>query len=325
MTRSIRLRAFAKINTGLKVLGKRADGFHEIRTVYQTVDLHDRLDISLSPRPLIAMSCNDPSLPCDRRNLVYRACELWKEETKFKGGFRISLTKSIPSGGGLGGGSSDAAVAILGLERLTGDRLEWAARFKLASTLGSDVPLFLLGGRVLGCGRGEEVYPLTDLPGRHCLVVHPGFAISTPEAYREVGREAAPPFRAAGAGLKPGATPSSGPKLRYYRKLTSLAKNRRVSGFGVWSQFPLENWGPAENDFEKFVFAKWPELGRIKDQFIRAGAETASLTGSGSAIYAIFVSARQLNQALRLVEPGWGVFRTHTQNRTEYHRRLFVT
>ncbi|MGH9378704.1 MAG: 4-(cytidine 5'-diphospho)-2-C-methyl-D-erythritol kinase [Terriglobia bacterium] len=297
MTRSIRLRAFAKVNTGLKILGKRADGYHEIRTVYQTVDLHDNLELSLSPRAGIAIRCSDPSLPLDRRNLVYRACELWRKETKFKGGFCVNLTKSIPAGGGLGGGSSDAAAALLGLERLAGDHLGWPARFKLASALGSDVPLFLLGGRVLGCGRGEEVYPLVDLPGRHCLVVHPGFAISTPEAYQEVGREAG--------------------------KLTSPAKNRRVNGFGVWSQFPLESWGPAENDFEKFVFAKWPDLGRVKRQFIRAGAETASLTGSGSAIYAVFVSARQLKQAAKTVPEGWSVFQARTLSRAEYHRRLF--
>lgn len=300
MTRSLRLRAFAKINTGLKILGERADGYHEIRTVYQTVDLHDNLDISLSPRPGISIRCNDPSIPSGplaSRNLVYRACELWKKEAKFKGGFRLNLTKSIPAGGGLGGGSSDAAAAILGLERLTGERLEWPARFKLASTLGSDVPLFLIGGRVLGCGRGEEVYPLVDLPGRHCLVAHPGFAISTAEAYREVGREGG--------------------------KLTSLAKNRKVDGFGVWSQFPLESWGPAENDFEKFVFAKWPDLGRVKRQFIRAGAEIASLTGSGSAIYAVFVSARQLKQAANLVPEGWSVFLTHTLDRAEYRRLIF--
>ncbi|HEV2499970.1 MAG TPA: 4-(cytidine 5'-diphospho)-2-C-methyl-D-erythritol kinase [Terriglobia bacterium] len=291
---TLRLCAFAKINTGLKILGKRADGFHEIRTVYQTIDLHDRLEISLSAKPGITITCSDTSLPCDRRNLVYRACELWKTETKFKGGFRIHLDKSIPTGGGLGGGSSDAAAALLGLERLTGNCLEWSARFKVASALGSDVPLFLLGGRVLGCGRGEEIYPLTALPRRICLLVHPGFAISTPEAYQKAG------------------------------KLTSPSKNRKVNGFGVWSQFPLENWGPAENDFEKFVFAKWPELGKVKDQFIRAGAETASLTGSGSALYALFVSARQLKQAPILVPTGWRVFFTRTLDRSEYHRRLFV-
>lgn len=304
MSRTLRLRAFAKINTGLKILGKRADGFHEIRTVYQTIDLHDSLSIALSPRPDIMLECSDPSLPGDRRNLVYRTCELWKAETKYKGGIRVSLTKRIPSGGGLGGGSSDAAATLLGLERLLGDKLAWPVRFRLAAALGSDVPLFLLGGRVLGCGRGEEVYPLAALPHRHCLVVHPGFSISTSEAYQRADREARLAAKEA--------------------MLTDESKTRKVNRFGVWSQFPLESWGPAENDFEKFVFAKWPELGRVKRQFIRAGAETASLTGSGSALYALFVSARQLNQALSAVDPKWRVFRARTVDRAAYHRRMFT-
>lgn len=304
MNRTLRLRAFAKINTGLKILGKRADGFHEIRTVYQTIDLYDSLTITLSSRPGITLECSDPSLPCDRRNLVYRACELWKSEKSAKDGIRIDLTKRTPSGGGLGGGSSDAAATLLGLERLTGDRLAWPARFRLAAELGSDVPLFLLGGRVLGCGRGEEVYPLAALPRRHCLVVHPGFGVSTPEAYRQADREARLPAKSV--------------------KLTGRAETRKVNRFGVWSQFPLESWGPAENDFERFVFAKWPELGRVKRQFIRAGAETASLTGSGSALYALFVSARQLNEALSAVDPKWRVFRARTLDRAAYQRRIFA-
>lgn len=298
MNPSLRLRAFAKVNAGLKILGKRADGYHEIRTIYQTIGLYDRIKISLTLTDGVALKCSDPALPCDRGNLAYRAGEAWKEKTRFKGGIQIDLTKRIPRGAGLGGGSSDAAATLLGLERLTGNRLGHADRLRLASALGSDVPLFLLGGRVLGCGRGEEVYPLEELPARRCLVAHPGFPISTAEAYSQAGGDAA--------------------------RLTSPPENRKVNGFGVWSQFPWNNWGPAENDFEAFVFAKWPELARVKRQFIRAGAETASLTGSGSAIYALFVSARQLNQAAKSVPRGWSIYLTSTLNRAGYHRRLFA-
>lgn len=298
MNPTLRLRAFAKVNAGLKILGKRPDGYHEIRTVYQTIGLYDRIKISFAPRGGVTLKCSDPALPCDRGNLVYHACEAWKEKTKFKSGIQIELTKRIPYGAGLGGGSSDAAATLLGLERLTGDRLERAERLHLASALGSDVPLFLLGGRVLGCGRGEEVYPLEEFPARLCLVAHPGFSISTAEAYSQAGGHAA--------------------------RLTSPQETRKVNGFGVWSQFPLEGWGPAENDFETVVFAKWPELARVKRQLIRAGAETASLTGSGSAIYALFVSARQLNQAAKSMPRGWSVYITHTLNRAVYNRRLFA-
>jgi 4-diphosphocytidyl-2-C-methyl-D-erythritol kinase len=171
---SIRLRAFAKINVGLKIVGKRPDGYHEIRTVYQTVGLCDRLEIFLARRRGgIVVECNDATIPTGRSNLVYRACEIWKRARGFHGAVRVLLVKRIPAGAGLGGASSDAAVTLLGLERLTGDRSEAAERFRLAARLGSDVPFFLWGGRALGMGRGQEIHPLPDFPRRHCLIVFP--------------------------------------------------------------------------------------------------------------------------------------------------------
>jgi 4-diphosphocytidyl-2-C-methyl-D-erythritol kinase len=295
---SIQLRAFAKINLGLKILGKRRDGYHEIRTVYQTLELHDRLEVSLHPPPgRVRVECDHASVPTGRENLVYQACVLWKRARKFPGRIEVRLEKRIPAGSGLGGGSSDAAATLVGLERLTGDRLDPARRWALAARLGSDVPLFLLGGRVLGCGRGEEAYPLEDLPERRCLVAFPGFAVSTSEAYATLGRA-----------------------LRF--RLTRTPEAPSIDSFGARSPFPLEHWGPAENDFERVVFARWPELARLKRQFIRAGAETASLTGSGSAVYAIFASARQLNAALKLVPVGWQTFRTRTLTRRAYRRAV---
>jgi 4-diphosphocytidyl-2-C-methyl-D-erythritol kinase len=206
---------------------------------------------------------------------------------------RVRLEKMIPAGSGLGGASSDAAATLEGLERLTGEKLPPRLRFSLAAQLGSDVPLFLLGGRVLGCGRGEEVYPLPDLPPRKCLVVFPGFPISTAEAYREAGL-----------------------------RLTSKDKVRSIDNVGAWPQFPLMNWGPAENDFERVVFAKWPELARLKRHLIRAGAEIASLTGSGSAVYSVFESTRQLLHASKLIPKGWLKFGSRTLSRADYRRLL---
>ncbi len=147
---------------------------------------------------------------------------------------------------------------------------------------------------MLGCARGEEVYPLSDLPSRACLVVFPGFSVSTGEAYREAGL-----------------------------RLTDQARRAYIGKFGAWPQFPLMSWGPAENDFEQVVFARWPELARLKRRLIRAGAEIASLTGSGSAVYGLFSSARQLAHASRLIPKGWLHFRTRTLPRAGYHRRLF--
>ena len=296
MATTIRVRAFAKINLGLKILARRPDGYHEIRTIYQAISLADRLEISLAPRGRgIHLECDDPAIPANRANLVHRAAELWKRAQKYPGGIHFHLFKRIPAGSGLGGASSDAAAALLGLERLTGDRMTAAERFRLAARLGSDVPFFLWGGRCLGIGRGEEVYPLWDLPRRHCLVVFPGFTVSTADAYREVGRRLA---------------------------LTESPRSRRIFLFGARPHFPLEDWGPAENDFERVVFARWPELGRLKSQLIRAGAETASLTGSGSAVFALFDSARILARAADLIPRGWKQYSTRTLSRVEYLRAV---
>ena len=296
MIKTVQARAFAKINLGLKVITKRPDGFHEIRTIYQTIGLADRVEVLISSRQKgIRLECDREELGSERDNLVYRAAHLWQRAHGFKGGIRLRLEKNIPVGAGLGGGSSDAAVTLLALERLTGNQLCLSARLELAAKLGSDVPLFLLGGRVLGCGRGEEVYPLTDLPARHCLIVFPGFSVSTAEAYQELGL-----------------------------RLTKGEEDRRISSLGKRSPFPLETWGPAENDFEWFVFARWPELARVKRQLIRAGAETASLTGSGSALYAVYESAQQLKEAASRIPAGWKVFQVRTLSRAAYRQQLYV-
>ncbi|HEV2177934.1 MAG TPA: 4-(cytidine 5'-diphospho)-2-C-methyl-D-erythritol kinase [Terriglobia bacterium] len=310
----IHLRAFAKINLGLRILGQRPDGYHEIRTVYQTVTLHDQLEVCLRPAGRGSrVECDDPAVPTGPANLVHKACELWRKATRFRGGISVRLEKVIPAGSGLGGASSDAAATLLGLERLTGDRLNPPAWFSLVARLGSDVPLFLWGGRVLGCGRGEEVYPLDDLPRRHCLVVFPGFSISTVEAYREAGVKLRRPVRSGHS--RESRNPTG-------LQLTKGERVRRLASFGLWPQLPLQNWGPAENDFEKVVFAKWPELARLKRQLLRAGAETASLTGSGSAVYGLFVSARQLAQAQKLIPARWRAFKVKTLGRAEYWRGI---
>ena len=332
---SISLRAFAKINLGLRVLSNRADGYHEIRTVYQTVALHDRLEVSL-PRGGrgIHVECDHPDVPSGHANLVYRACELWRRAVKFHGGISVRLEKTIPAGSGLGGASSDAAAALLGLEYLTDEELDPWQRLRLAARLGSDVPLYLWGGRVLGLGRGAEVYPLDDLPHRYCLVVFPGFSVSTAQAYRELDTMLGAPVvpqSAEAAGLrrhwsrhKAATTMRTSAPRGARLSLTKGAAARKLTSFGLWPHLSLENWGPAENDFEKVVFAKWPELARLKRQLLRAGAEAASLTGSGSAVYALFVSARQLTEAQKLIPARWRVFRTRTLARAEYWEKLTV-
>jgi 4-diphosphocytidyl-2-C-methyl-D-erythritol kinase len=296
LKKTLRLRAFAKINAGLKILRRREDGYHEIRTIYQTIALHDRLEISVLKSPTrIQVDCDNAAIPSGQGNLVYRTCQEWARARGWRGGIQVKIQKSIPLGSGLGGASTNAAATILGLDRLTGDGLDDIARQKLGSSLGSDVPLFFLGGRVLGCGRGEEVYPLADLPARACLVIFPGFSVSTSEAYREAGS-----------------------------RLTESGQTAYSSSFGAWPHFPLMSWGPAENDFEQVVFARWPELAQMKRRLIRAGADVASLTGSGSAIYALFPSSRLMARAQKLIPKGWLNFPTRTLVRSEYQRKLFV-
>jgi 4-diphosphocytidyl-2-C-methyl-D-erythritol kinase len=293
---SLSVRAFAKINLGLRVLGRRPDGYHEIRTVYQAISLADQIDVSLSAKPgEIVVGCDDPSVPSGRSNLVYRACETWRRVRRLDRGMSVEIAKKIPAASGLGGASSDAAAAVLALERLAGERLPPAQLMELAAGLGSDVPFFLLGGRALGCGRGEEVYPLPDLPRRHCIVIWPGFAHYTAEAY---------------AALSAGLTPE--------------LKPRSIYSFGMWPQFPLNEWGPAENDFERVVFAKWPELRQLKRQLLRAGAEVASLSGSGTAVYAIFNSGRKLASAPISVPEGWRSFHVRTLSRSARQRLMLA-
>ena len=278
------------------MLGRRPDDYHEIRTMYQAVSLADEVVIAMDSSPgEIAVETDDPSVPSGPGNLAYRACELWRQDRGSKRAVRISITKKIPAGSGLGGASGDAAATLIGLERLTRDRLPLAARLRLASQLGSDVPFFLMGGRALGCGRGEEVYALPDLPRRQCLICFPGYPQSTREAYAAVDS-----------------------------CLTDGAKSLNMYSFGMWPQFPENDWGPAENDFESFVFAKWPELSRLKRQLLRAGAEMASLSGSGTAVYAIFDSARKLISAQKLLRREWRSFVVRTLGRVEYHKRMMV-
>jgi 4-diphosphocytidyl-2-C-methyl-D-erythritol kinase len=289
---SLRLRAFAKINLGLRILGRRPDHYHEIRTTYQAISLADEVVIEFDLRDGgIVVETDDPSVPAGPENLAYRACEEWRAARSSRSAVRMRIKKRIPSASGLGGASSDAAATLMGLERLTGNRLPLATRLQIAARLGSDVPFFLIGGRALGCGRGEEVYSLSDLPQRRCLVVFPGYAQSTREAYAIVDS-----------------------------RLTGEAKFRNMYSFGTWPQFPADLWGPAENDFEQVVFAKWPELRQLKRQLLRAGAEMASLSGSGTAVYGIFDSARKLVSAQRLVKAEWRCFAVRTLSRAQYRQ-----
>src|SRR5579862_2445781 len=191
---TITLRSFAKINLGLRVGAARDDGFHELLTIYQTIGLHDVIRVSVergSARgPQIEIRCADPRVPTDESNTCFRIAVRAMEALRAKGRVVIEIEKRLPVQGGLGGASANAVACLLGLERVLKKTLPAGERLRIAAKVGSDLPLFLIGGTVLGMGRGEQVYPLVDLPSFPCVVVTPEVGVSTPKAFAEWDRRA---------------------------------------------------------------------------------------------------------------------------------------
>src|ERR1700680_937990 len=190
--KSVLVPAYAKVNLCLDVLGRRTDGYHELRTIFQTISLHDTLALEVDRNPRIELRIiGTPALAGEpgRDNLVYRALDELRRELRFKQGIRAVLTKRIPVGRGLGGGSSDAAAALIAFLRLTGKRMEAARLVEIASRLGAAVPFFLRGGAALGIGRGDEIYSLPDISRRSVLGVSPcDLSVPTRDAYQWLAR-----------------------------------------------------------------------------------------------------------------------------------------
>jgi 4-diphosphocytidyl-2-C-methyl-D-erythritol kinase len=292
--KSVRVSAFAKVNLRLDVLGKRPDGYHELRTIFQAISLHDTLQLELVRQPGIDLRIVGNSQLAGERgqdNLVYRAILELSNAIGISDGVRAVLTKHIPVGRGLGGGSSDAAAALLGLLRLTRRRIEVPCLLEIAARLGADVPFFLLGGRALGIGRGNEIYPLPDSPRRDVLVVSPHeIAVPTKDAYKWLAQE-----------------------------LTNDEEANRLGRFCALC------WSPQgvglSNDFEAAVFLRYPRLAAIKRELLRHGAAEASLAGSGSAVFGIFQHPAKARRAARAF-PKDQVFFCSTLSRAEYRRKM---
>lgn len=293
--RKARVKAFAKVNLSLEILGRRADGFHDLRTVFQTISLHDTIDIEFTPgrKPEIAL---DSSVQI-ANNLVVRAARAVLEETNAKGRVGFVLRKRIPMGGGLGGGSADAAAVLLALPVLTGRPINWVRLVEIGSALGSDVPFFLLGGTALGLGRGTELYPLKDAKRTHAVVVAPGIHVSTPEAFKALGRPLTWDYQS--------------PKINTSQRVAlSLDGATRVA-LGEWAEF-------CSNDFEAVVFRQHPRLGVIKRKLKQFGAKPALMSGSGSSVYGAFESAEASRQA-QAAFPGEQVFPISFVSRARYY------
>jgi len=280
----MRVRAPAKINLSLRVVGTRADGYHELRTVFQSIDLHDELTIHRTNRAL-EMTCDDPACPSGRANLVWRAAEaVWTaaDRSGRPRGVALHLVKRIPMEAGLGGGSSDAAAAIRALGKLWG--VARSRQRAIAIALGADVPFFLEGGTALGLDRGDLLFRLPDRRREWVVLALPPVGVSTRAAFRW--------FDAASRHDRPG-------KVR-----------------------SLENidW---QNDLEEVVARRHPEVGALVRALERAGASRALMSGSGSTVFGLFVQQHAALAAAARIEARFPRTRTvlsRTVGREAYHR-----
>ncbi len=284
--RLVEVRAHAKINLDLRIVGRRPDGFHELRTIFQSIALHDTLVVR-AVRGVFGIACDMPGVPIDRTNLVWRAADaLWRAAGK-RGrvrGASIELKKRVPPQAGLGGGSSDAAATLVALNALWRLRLSHDDLHAVAATLGSDVPFFLVGGTALGLGRGERLYALPDITPSALVLVQPPFGVSTADAYRwyRSGRST---------------------RSRQREQRTALAGNRSAHG--------------VMNDLEPAVVARHPEIGRIRRQLSDAGAFLSLMSGSGSAVFGLFGDREVARAAAaRFDRPGWRTMVTRTVRRS---------
>jgi len=339
-------RSFAKINLGLYIGAARADGYHDLRTVYQTIALHDVIRVSVGRGRGIEILCRnkDPRVPLDSSNTCHRIAERVLEELGAKGRVRIEIEKRLPVQGGMGAASSNAVAAMLGLERVLKKKLSAAARLRIAADVGSDLPLFLVGGTVLGVGRGEEVYPLPALPVIPMVVVTPEVGVATPQAFADwdalMARERVAELRSAG---QPGAAVPTQPRLTQppaSDRLFEVGRALSACFFGFTRGYP--NTGASakggsrvgnllsdlvrtgiENDFERVVFPKYPELRDIKGELERAGSRYASLSGSGSTLYGLFRSPGEAATAAgRLRKRGLKATATRALTRQQYWKAV---
>src|ERR671930_1861959 len=320
----VAVRSFAKINIGLEIGSRRQDGFHALRTLYQTVAVHDRLRLDVVRGTGIEIRSKNQRIPEDESNTCWRMAERAMKALKLRGRVVIQVEKALPLQGGLGGASSNAVATLLALEHLAEIQLAPEERLRLAADLGSDLPLFLIGGTVLGVGRGEEVYPMPDLPALDCVIVTPEVGISTPQAFADWDA------RKQGAGSR----------RQEAEKLTAENGSDRLNWFSraVYAWLSASSTGvPAqesgnraeallldlvragiENDFEQVVFPQHPELRAVKRDLEREGAAYASLSGSGSAVYGLFKSQDQAKKAAtRLSAAGVSAIAAKTLTRRE--------
>jgi 4-diphosphocytidyl-2-C-methyl-D-erythritol kinase len=285
--RRLRIDAHAKINLDLRILGKRSDGYHELVTILQAIALHDTVTVE-STRGGLELRGDATKMPLDRSNLAWRAAEaLWRAAGRAgdPAGARVTIRKRIPAQAGLGGGSSDAAAALIGLDRVWRLRRSAMELLEVAGSLGSDVPFFLVGGTALGLGRGDQLAPVADMPERPVVVAWPDRGVSTADAYSWV----------------------------------TLPKSESVSMLG----FFLGRLDQLRNDLEAAVEARRPEVAQIRRALLERGALAARMSGSGSACFGVFGTPGAAARGARALRAaGWHAVATRTIGRRRRARLL---
>ena len=296
------LNSFAKINWSLRVLGKRADGYHDVLTVLQTISLSDELRVARRADDQLLLKCSDPAIPTDEENLIIQAVELLRESlgARFGGmqfGADIELIKRIPSKAGLGGGSSNAAIALLALSKIW--EIDDTDHQEIAAYIGADVPFFLIGGRALGEGTGTTLSALSDCETKYLIIVAPTARVSTAAAYNALDA----------------------------RSLTSSKSNPILAGSFAELVSNDCDLSALHNDFEAVIFEIEPEIERAKKALLKSGADRALLAGSGSSVFGIFANRHARQSALERLEcePGWRVYSCETLARNDYLERIGIT
>ena len=264
----MRLRAMAKINLGLDVIRKREDGYHEVRMIMQTIGMYDTLDIRKKQTPGISLSSNLPYIPCDDRNLAYRAAKLLMDEFQIKEGLSMKLAKAIPVAAGMAGGSSDAAAAFVGVNRLFRLGLTEEELMKRAVKIGADVPYCVMRGTALAEGIGEKLTPLAPLPDCYVLIGKPAVSVSTKTAYENLNLE----------------------KIGRHPDIDGMLQD--ISGGDLYGLAQK-----MENVFEPGITAKYPVIRQIREFMEERGALKAMMSGSGPTVFGIFDDKRRLYAA----------------------------
>lgn len=294
---TLKISAYAKINLTLDVFSKRSDGYHSIASVMQSIGLHDTLTLTKTLEEGIAFLCDSPDsipIPNDPTNLVWRAADLLLSRSQEAGkevtGIAIHLEKRVPSQAGLGGGSSDAAATLVGLNRLLGTAWTEKELVAMAATLGSDVPFFIYGGTVVARGRGELLTPLVDSPTMPLVVVKPDVGVSTAWAYSALDNDA------------------ERTSHRATKRMEEALAQGDTDRFFAWQS----------NDFELPVFEHHPQLAWLHDELRMAGARAVHLCGSGSAVYGMMATEREAERVASLLRQKYPLsFATRTLTRAE--------